>query len=767
MPPLWKHLRLRFGPKSSKARALACGALVVLAAWLGLRFVPLPRALFTPALSQREFVDRHGLPLRTVRSPGSPILRPATYSDIPQSFVNATLAAEDKRFWNHPGVDWRAYLRAAWGLVRHRRVISGGSTVTQQLVKLAEPRPRTFPTKLLEAIQALRLEQVWGKQRILTEYLNRADYGNLNTGCAAAADFYFGKLLRDLSLAECALLAGLPQAPSRLNPLRHLESARNRQQWILERMRHDGFLTAEETTRAQAETLRLNPPRHPFEAPHFVDLLLAQPERRSPSQTAAAAIRTTLDLALNRFTEQAVRQQVGRLSDQHVGNGAAVVLDNQSGGVLALVGSEDYLAPRSGQVNGAWAPRSAGSTFKPFTYLMAFEQGATPASIVADVPTEFATATGLFAPVNYDRRCHGPMRYRLALANSLNIAAVKVLASIGGPAVLQQRLQACGLTTLTQAPEHYGLGLTIGNAEARLLELANAFACLARLGEFRPYVLVPPECSRAPSRVFDAAASFLIADMLSDNTARALAFGVDSNLRFDFPVACKTGTSSDFRDNWAFGYTPEFTVGVWVGNADGSPMQGISGVTGAAPILHELLQHLHQRYGTSWYATPTNVVPMAVHTVTGKRLPLPLPVDRADVIEEKFAAGHLPPLATPADYDSRGRIRLPAEYRDWLQTSDNWLAGRAVADEDAAALRIVFPLPGTTFYLDPDLPDRGRRIHLQAEGSSNPEWHSETLACSHTAGQVCAFLEPGRHQLSVRDPRTGLRAETWVQVLER
>ena len=770
--------------KKTKASGVVAGSALalVLAGWLSLRFVPLPQALFSPPPAQREFLDRNGLPLRAVRAPGSPFLQPATYSEIPQALVNATLAAEDKRFWRHSGVDWRASMRAAWGLVWHRRIVSGGSTLTQQLIKLAEPRPRTFRTKLIEAAQAARLEQVWDKQRILREYLNRVDYGNLNTGCAAAAEFYFAKPLRDLSAAECALLAGLPQAPTRLNPLRHPERARRRAEWVLQRMRQDGFLTSDELDRAKAEALRMSASRRSFEAPHFVDLLLEQsesgfPERQSAqsrgpdsanrgSPSTPTGIRTTLDLELSRFTEQVVRRQIARLSAQHVGDGAAVIIDNATGGVLALAGSQDYFSPHSGQVNAAWAPRSAGSTFKPFTYLIALERGATPASIVADVPTEFATATGLFAPVNYDHRCHGPMRYRLALANSLNIAAVKVLASIGGPSVLQRRLQECGLTTLTATPEHYGLGLTIGNAEARLLELANAYACLARLGEYRPYALAQ-EPAAAPRRAFDATDCFLVADILSDNSARALAFGAESNLRFDFPVACKTGTSSDFRDNWAFGYTPEFTVGVWAGNADGSPMQGISGVTGAAPILHELFEHLHRRYGTSWYATPTNLVQLAVHIATGKRLAAPLNSSSADCIVEKFVLGRLPPEATPADYDSQGRIRLGTEYREWLQTSDNWLAGRAVAEDATTALRIVFPLPGTTFYLDPDLPDGGRRIRLRADGSSNATWRSETLRCRTEAGQAVAFLEPGKHRLSVQDPLTGSRCDTWVQVVER
>jgi penicillin-binding protein 1C len=336
------------------------------------------------------------------------------------------------------------------------------------------------------------------------------------------------------------------------------------------------------------------------------------------------ALHTTLDLELNHFAERTLRQHLARLRAQHVRHGAVVVLDNRTGGVLALVGSDDFFSPDAGQVNGAWAARSAGSTLKPFTYLLAFEQGATPASVVADLPAEFATSTGIFAPVNYNHRCYGPMRYRLALANSLNISAVKVLATIGGPEVLLRRLRECGLTTLCQPADYYGLGLTIGNAEVRLLELANAYACLARLGEWKPFKFWTGSQFRVSSSelsgalAFDAGAAWLIADILSDNDARAFTFGIESPLRFHFPVACKTGTSSDFRDNWALGYTPEFTVGVWVGNFDGTPMERVSGVSGAAPILHDLFEHLHARYGTTWYPRPTNIVERPVHAVTGK-----------------------------------------------------------------------------------------------------------------------------------------------------
>lgn len=445
-------------------------------------------------------------------------------------------------------------------------------------MKLAEPRPRTFRTKLIEAAQALRLEREWDKPRILAAYLNRLDYGNLRAGSDAAARHYFDKAPADLSAAEAAFLAGLPQAPSRLNPRARFAGAKRRQEWILGRMHALGWLTSEDYTRALAEPLQLAPPRREFAAPHFVDLLL---EREAPDTSRPQRVTTTLDLELNRFVEQTLRSQLARLREQQVGNGAAVVLDNRTGAVLALVGSEDYFAPAAGQVNGAWAPRSAGSTLKPFTYALAFERGATPASIVADVPCEFSTATGVFAPVNYDRHCHGPVRHRLALANSLNIPAVRVLDELGGAAVLHARLRACGLTTLAQPAEHYGLGLTLGNAEVRLLELANAYACLARLGEWRPWRLLEGAGDyKSPTRVISREAAWLVADVLADNRARALVFGLETPLRFDFPVACKTGTSTDYRDNWAVGYTPEFTVAVWAGNFDGSPMRGVSGVTG-------------------------------------------------------------------------------------------------------------------------------------------------------------------------------------------
>lgn len=753
------------------AWVLLSAALLAVAGWFALRFVPLPHALLNGEFSETEFVDRNGLPLRSVRPQDDPFGRTVPYSEIPLPLIEATLAAEDQRFWKHHGVDFRASVRALWQLAWHRRVVSGGSTISQQLIKLAEPRPRTIRTKIIEGLQAMRLEQIWSKQRILAEYLNRLDYGNFNRGAAVAADFYFAKPLRDLTPAECALLASLPQAPSRLNPYSHLDRARKRQELVLNRMHSSGWLSNEELARALAEPVSLAKPRRVFEAPHFVDLVLSE----NPSAASSAHIvRTSLDLELNRFAEAVLREHLGTVKAQHVSNGALVILDNRTGEVCALVGSEDYFSPTAGQVNGAWAPRSPGSTLKPFTYLLAMERGASPATIVADVPTEFATTTGLFAPVNYNRHCYGPVRYRVALANSLNISAVKVLESIGGPEPLQHLLQQCGLSTLDHSPNDYGLGLTIGNADVRLLELANAYACLARLGEYQPYQLLAQFGHEKPApcrQVADASAAYLIADILSDNDARTLAFGPDSALRFDFPVACKTGTSSDFRDNWAFGYTPEFTVGVWIGNADGSPMQHVSGVTGAAPILHELFDYLHDRCGTTWYSQPTNVVECWIQPITGKRLKKMEALPGLDAVKEKFLVYNLPSLENSSDYEmispSKYAVRLGNEYRDWFASGDNWLGDAVVLRRTQDPLRILFPPPGTVVYLDADLPDSGRRLFLRASGPANVEWHSDSLNLTNIGRRELAFLKEGHHELSVHDPVSGADAETWIDVRTR
>jgi penicillin-binding protein 1C len=739
--------------KSSAASIVGALALFLIAAHFALTLVPIPPALLRPPVQSIALLDRNGIPLREARV-AERFSRELVLEEVPRHVIDAVLAAEDKRFYRHHGIDWLATMRAVVTGLGHGRIISGASTITQQLVKISERRPRTLRAKFIESITAMRLEQSWSKDRILAAYLNRLDFGNLNIGLATAADYYFGKPVSDLSDAEAAFLAGIPRNPRKLNPHVAPEAARFREETVLRRMRDNGQLDSARYERAIAETLALRPPQRRFRAPHFVELVLQQ----QPLEMPRAELQTTLDFRLNEQVEKIVRERLAQLREQNVRNAAAVVIDNASGDVIALVGSENYFAPGAGQVNGAWAQRSAGSALKPFTYLLALERGATPATMVADVRTSFPSADGFYRPENYNRRCYGPVRYRTALASSLNIPAVKVLLAAGGPAALHERLRLCGLTTLNRPAEIYGLGLTLGNCEGRLLEMTNAYASLARLGEFRPWRVLTsgPSTGRRYSR---PELVWQIADILSDNTARTLAFGMNSALRFDYPVACKTGTSTDFRDNWTIGFTPEFSVGVWVGNFDGAPMREVSGVTGAGPILHSVFDYLHANYGTTWYRTPAEIVERLVHPLTGKLLADSDPRG----VREKFLPDHLPAAESPSDYDAAGNVQLGPEYADWFHSAENSVRDRAVLAMTDKDLQITSPLPGSIYVVDPDVPS-SRRIPLVANGGMQIKWESESLICRSEAGRDFALAIDGEHRIVVTDPVSGRHAETWIRI---
>jgi penicillin-binding protein 1C len=714
--------------------------------------MPIPTALLRPPVQSIALFDRNGIPLRETRV-AERFSRELALEEVPSHVIAAVLAAEDKRFFSHHGIDWLATGRALVAGITHGRIVSGASTITQQLVKISARRPRTWRAKFIESLTALRLEQSWSKEQILAAYLNRLDFGNLNIGLSAAADYYFGKPVSDLSDAEAAFLAGLPKNPRKLNPHASPESARRRQLTVLERMRANHQLDTARFDHAVAETLALRPPQRRFRAPHFVEMVLQQlPE------TPSAELRTTLDFPLNERVETIVRDRLAQLREQNVRNAAAVVIDNTTGDVIALVGSENYFSPGAGQVNGAWAPRSAGSALKPFTYLLALERGATPATVVADVRTSFPADGSFYRPENYNRRCYGPVRYRTALASSLNIPAVKVLLAAGGPAALHARLRECGLTTLNRAPEVYGLGLTLGNCEARLLEMTNAYASLARLGEFRPWRVLPAS-KVAAHRYSRPELVWQIADILSDNSARTLAFGMNSALRFDYPVACKTGTSTDFRDNWTVGFTPEFSVGVWVGNFDGSPMRRVSGVSGAGPILHAIFDYLHANHGTTWYRTPEAIVERTIHPLTGKLLA----DGDARGVREKFVAGELPTAESASDYDSAGKVQLGVEFDEWFKSAENSLRDRAVLAAGRDELLITSPQAGSVYVVDPDVPS-SRRIPLIASGGAEVQWESESLTCHSEAGIDFAEATEGEHRLVAVDRTTGRRAETRIKV---
>jgi len=749
------HWKMPWGKKAAGGASwrrrlgwlIGCASMAWVGWWLLPFAYPLPTQLLEPRAPSVQYLARDGSPLRLLLDEsGQRSTADLPFDILPRSLMAATIAVEDQRFYHHDGIDRIALARAALSNWRSRRVVSGASTLAQQLIKISSPPPsqRGLSVKWREAQTARHLLRCWSREQVLATYLSRVSYGNLFIGCEMAAAGYFNKPLSDLSLAESALLAGLPQAPTRLNPFRFPEAAKKRQEHVLARLLEDRVIDQDSHDRAVKQPLLYAPFRGGFEAPHATTLVQTQ-----SISTTSGRIRTTLDSGLQRRVEQVLTARLAPLRDRHVTQAAAVILDNATGDVLALAGSRDFFSAEGGQINGAWTPHSPGSALKPFTYLLALERGHSPVTVLADLPISFPTPTGIYRPENYNKRLYGPVTLRTALGNSLNIAAVRLLDQIGGAATLVSGLQSLGLNTLTEPPEHYGLGLTIGNAPVRLLELANAYACLARLGSYRPWRLLADAPLEPETPLFEPPNAFLIADMLSDNQARLLTFGAHSPLRLPFRVAVKTGTSSSYRDNWTFGYTPELTVGVWVGNFDRTPMQGVSGVTGAAPILRDLFLALRETRTLSWYAPPPGLVQVRIDPRTGHRLTPQSPAARLSRTEWLPAAS-LPPVAKASDYDSVGRAFLPPEYAGWVKSGDNWLADLVTVAEifiDPPPPRIVQPLEGSVYHLDPDLPSQGRHLPLRSslDGQAEVVWTSPTLTLSQQQRVWTATLIEGEH----------------------
>lgn len=716
---------------------------------------PLPEALQQPPAPHPVLLDRHGDELTDFPRPDYFRHQPASLEDIPDHLIKATLAAEDKRFFDHPGIDAPATARALYHNLRQGRVTSGASTITQQLIKISSPPvERDLLTKTREFTLARRLETRWSKDQILTAYLNRLDYGSHRQGCAAAARHFFDKPLADLSLAEAALLAGLPQAPSRLNPFRNPEAALTRRNWILDRLQSEFAYPPATIARARDETLVLSTstPRDPI--PHL-------------KHQVRADTRLSIDSGLQTKTGRILREELALLRDKNVQHGALVVLHNPTGEILAFHGSPDFSSRNGGQVNGALSPRSPGSALKPFTYALAFQnQGLFPGTVIADIPTDYRTAEGLDTPKNFDRRHHGPVSIRRALATSLNVAAMRLLNQLGGPEPLHALLTELGLS-LPGNPVGYGLGLTIGNAEVTLLQLTNAYATLARLGAHRPitFEFQGDSGQSAPTFPLEPTACYLVADILADNQARAPAFGIRSPLRLPFRCAVKTGTSSDFRDNWCFGFTRDFTVGVWVGNFDNSPMAGLTGVSGAGPIFRRTILALHQDQAPAFPARPSSLVTLSIDERTGHSFPVPPPVNTAWHRQELMPRDQLPLPVSPTDYDDQNRALLGREYHEWFRSADNskghaYALGQAKAPV-LRALQSLTPVPGATYYLDPELPGGSNQLSLSAT-LPGVTWASDTL----TIQDNIALLTPGTHHLTVTHPETRQTFECQIEVEE-
>lgn len=545
--------------------------------------------------------------------------------ELPPSLIWATIAIEDQHFLSHPGVDPLGILRALKiDLVKNET--QGGSTITQQLIKNTLLTPeRTFSRKLKEVILAFWVEQIYNKKEILQMYFNEAPYGGPAWGIEAASEMYFGKQAKDLNLTESSYLAGLPVSPTEYSPYgTHPEKGEIRQKEVLRRMVEDGYITQAQAQKALEQKLKFQPPLIDIKAPHFVmyirSLLASKYGERTVAQ-GGLKVKTTLDLNIQEMAEAIVAEQVGKLSPLRVTNGAAMVTDAKNGQILAMVGSKNYFDDNQGNFNVTLGLRQPGSAIKVVTYATAFKEGFGPGNILLDTPTTFPNPWGKpYSPVNYDGAFHGPVTIRTALGSSYNVPAVKMLGTVGLPKMLKTA-KDMGITTLNKT-EDYGLSLTLGGGEVRMVEMMSVYGTLASLGvNFPPQAilevwdsygnLLDNHQEAEGKRVLTEEVTYLLTNILTDNNARTPAFGPNSLLKIDgYEVAVKTGTSDNKRDNWAFGFTPEFVVGAWVGNNDNSPMDPrlTSGITGAAPIWHDLMSNLLVNHPKVAFKQPRGVI---------------------------------------------------------------------------------------------------------------------------------------------------------------
>ena len=548
------------------------------------------------------FTDRSGIMLGTILSANQERAAAVPLARVSPFFVRAVIAAEDGRYFQHGAVDWPAMARASWQNARCGCNASGASTIAMQVARMRFSIPGGLWGKLVQTWDAARIEAGADKNAILEAYVNRVAMGGNVYGVEAAARSYFGVPARDLDLAQAALLAGIPNDPNALEPRSHWQAARRRQRYVLARMAARGDVTQTQAALAARESLHVRPANTDLIAAQQLLFFLA-----AAGSVQSAPVRTSIDLPLQQFVQAQAQDVVGALSDHNVTQSSALVVDNRSGEVLAYLGSLDYFDDAYlGRNDGVRSLRQPGSTLKPFLYEFALERGAiAPDTILADVPSSYAIPNGeLYSPEDYSRRFSGPVSVRTALANSLNVPAVRVLSKIGVPTFLD-RLRALGFAHLRRSPEYYGLGLTLGAGEVTLWDLAHAYVTLARAGSAVPLrTVLDTGFSQSSVQIGDAGTWQFVTDILSDRYARARAFGVGSVLDLPFPAAVKTGTSSGYRDTWCVGYTSEYTVAVWVGNFNGSPMSRVSGVSGAGPLWSRIMTHLYEHRDPPAFPAP-------------------------------------------------------------------------------------------------------------------------------------------------------------------
>ena len=700
----------------------------------------IPENLNRPSL---KIADRNGRLLYEILADDGGRNAVLSVENIPQCIKDATIAVEDKSFYENPGVDLMGIIRAVWINLSGGETLSGGSTITQQVARTLllsdEKTEQTLRRKLRETVLAWQITKAYSKDEILALYLNQIYYGGMAYGIEAASQTYFAKPASDLILPECALLAGLPQTPGVYNPFTNPDLALERQRVVLGLMEKNGFITSQQKIDAENAPLSYNAEPYPIEAPHFIWMIKDQlDELFATGQLDAGesiVVRTTLNLDMQHLAEEVVKRRIELFkpieggTNHNVNNAALVVIDPHTGEILTLVGSADYFDPSIyGALNMVTSPRQSGSVFKPVIYAAALDPAHsnpfTAATSILDVDTTFTTKGGQpYKPVNYDGRQHGFVSVREALASSLNVPAVITLQNVGVQNLIALA-NKLGINSLLE-PQQYDLSFALGGGEMSLLELSRAFSAFANNGGYLQSVsildirnadgniLFAPKNNSA-IQVVDPRVAWLISDILSDDRARTTGFGINTVLKIDRVAAVKTGTTTNFHDNWSIGYTPDLLVGVWVGNSNYEAMHDVTGLTGAAPIWAETMRSILQGTPDKKFEQPSGLIQVEVCDLSGL-----LPTETCPHTKSEWFVDGTQPKTFDTFYQrsNTGEIVLdiPFEARDWARSQGLPLLDDAnEASSTTSGLTLTSPADNTTYRITPALDLSAQQLAVSA-----------------------------------------------------
>lgn len=663
MSALFTRLTNRIAAKKITA------ALLLLLVAVGLvwhcRFSLLPYFCDDPLpLIERHFssggalTDRHGKILRVFADSRGDFSVYTPLASHSPDLLQAVLTAEDRNFYRHPGFDFFAILRAAWQNLTNKRVVSGASTISQQLIRVVDPGPRTLSTKIRELLMALRLEGSLSKAQILERYLNAVSmFGNVR-GINMAALLLFGKSPDMLNLAESATLAAAIQAPGRLDPFSQKGNLRllGRRNWVLDEMRRTGVADQSACVSARKLTIPSWRRPRPFNAPHFCDLILAQ---HSPLHGTR---RTTIDMTLQNLLAGTLKSHLPRLMKSGALQAGGMIVDSTTLEILAMAGSREYGPLAAGFNNICIARRSGGSILKPFLYALALENGYFPSYVIPDTMQTFKTPQGEYQPYNADRRSYGPVTIRAALGNSLNISAVKMLNLLGIGDFCRMLVELALVSDKPGAAEFYGLGLAIGNPELRMLDLAQAYGIFTNQGNLRSLKFFPDQAQSSMS-IISPRTAYMVFDIMADPSARLFTFGNPAFFKTRSMTGLKTGTSTEYRDCWLVSLNSRFIMAFWVGNFSGAPTRALSGATACGPIFHDINDHLETRYQPAPVSTPEGIMRRAVCSISGQ-----LPGPNCFMTGyEIFAEDGNPPEICAFHRSAGEGHDLPADYASWLK----------------------------------------------------------------------------------------------------